>query len=99
MTCPGHAAVLTGAYPYRHGIQLNVWYDRLTKKEEYCVRDDQTKLVGETGVLTDLKGVSPQYLNATTVGDELKNIDRNSRIISVGIKDRAAIMLGGKTGR
>ena len=25
MTCPGHATISTGAYPYRHGIVLNGW--------------------------------------------------------------------------
>jgi len=96
MTCPGHAAVMSGAYPYRHGIPMNNWYDRKKQKTEYCVRDESKKIIAEEGVLDNGKGISPQYFNATTVGDELKNVDRASRVVSIALKDRAAVMLGGK---
>jgi predicted AlkP superfamily pyrophosphatase or phosphodiesterase len=96
MTAPGHAAILTGSYPYRNHIPLNTWFDRETSKVRYCVQDDQEKLVGSKGVLTDSRmGVSPRSLNASTVGDELKNVDRASRVVSLSIKDRAAILMGG----
>src|SRR4051812_20170193 len=39
MTCPGHAAILTGALPYQNGIGANEWYDRESKKLIYCVED------------------------------------------------------------
>ncbi len=98
MTGPGHAAILSGAYPYRHGISTNTWFDREKKKEVYCVEDEQTRLVGSDGVIADPKkiGVSPRGFNASTVGDEIKNVDRPSRIVSVAVKDRASILLGGK---
>jgi predicted AlkP superfamily pyrophosphatase or phosphodiesterase len=97
MTGPGHAAVLSGAYPYRHGIPMNTWFDRDAKKEVYCVGDEGAHTIGSEGVVKDSKGgVSPRNFNASTVGDELKNAARASRVVSVSLKDRAAILLGGK---
>ena len=96
MTCPGHAAVLSGAYPYRHHISMNIWYDRDQSKREYCVEDNNSKLIGSDGMPKQASGVSPKNFNADTLGDELKNVDRASRVVSVSLKDRAAVLLGGK---
>jgi predicted AlkP superfamily pyrophosphatase or phosphodiesterase len=97
MTGPGHAAIMSGAYPYRHGISLNTWLDRSTQKPMYCVQDDEFKIIGSSGVVTNARmGISPKNFNASTVGDELKNVDRPSRVVSVSLKDRAAVLLGGK---
>jgi predicted AlkP superfamily pyrophosphatase or phosphodiesterase len=97
MTGPGHAAILSGAYPYRHHISLNWYFDRDAGKDKYCVQDDLSKIIGSEGVVSSAKyGVSPRPFNGTTVGDELKNIDRTSRIVSIALKDRAAILMGGK---
>ena len=82
MTCPGHATILTGSPPAQSGIPLNDWFDRKTNKLRYCVEDD-------------VDGVSPRQLQGTTVGDELKNAGYPGRVISLALKDRAAILLGG----
>ena len=97
MTGPGHAAVLSGSYPYRNHISQNNWFDREEKRERYCVQDDASRIIGTDGVVTTAKmGISPRNFNATTVGDELKNVNRPSRVVSVALKDRAAVLLGGK---
>lgn len=41
------------------------------------------------------KGASPRYLVGSTPGDELKNSGYASRVVSLPLKDRSAIMLGG----
>mgnify|MGYP001311874517 CR=1 FL=1 len=82
MTCPGHAMILTGSYPKQNGISLNSWYDRNTQKSMYCVEDAEF-------------GFSPKKLIGTTVGDELKLISPQSRVVGVALKDRSAIMLAG----
>ena len=97
MTGPGHAAIMTGSYPYRNHIPINAWYDREKKDITYCVQDDSTKIIGTNGIISDAKiGISPRNLNADTVGDELKNVDRASRVVSIAVKDRAAVLLGGR---
>jgi predicted AlkP superfamily pyrophosphatase or phosphodiesterase len=83
MTCSGHAMILTGTRPHLNGIALNDWYDRRTKKQKYCATDPQY-------------GVSPRQLLTTTEGDELKNVEPEAKVVTVAIKDRAAVMLGGR---
>lgn len=40
-------------------------------------------------------GGSPQYFRGSTVGDELKNSGLPSKVVTVALKDRSAIFLGG----
>ena len=94
MTCPGHATILTGAPPYASGIPTNEWFDRVSGQRVYCVEDASAVTVGAPMPKAHL-GTSPRNLLATTVGDELKNGGYASRVVSIALKDRAAIMLGG----
>jgi predicted AlkP superfamily pyrophosphatase or phosphodiesterase len=91
MTGPGHATVLTGAYPYQHGIPANAWFDQETQAAVYCVEDASSPLIQSD----KSAGRSPKNLMASTVGDELKNAGYGSRVYSVALKDRAAILMGG----
>ena len=97
MTAPGHAAILTGSYPYRNHIPINYWFDREKEKNTYCVQDDGVSIISSDGVVKDAKmGISPKNLNASTLGDELKNVDRSSKVVSLAVKDRAAVLMGGR---
>ncbi|MBC7540219.1 MAG: alkaline phosphatase family protein [Bacteriovorax sp.] len=94
MTGPGHATLLSGSYPYQSGIPLNDWYDSKLGKNVYCVEDDGSPIIG----LVDNKdrlGMSPKNFIGSTVGDELKNAGYPSKVISIALKDRAAILMGG----
>lgn len=82
MTCPGHATIMTGSYPYMNGIPLNEWFDRTEGRTLYCVEDKES-------------GMSPRKLIGTTVSDEVKMAGKKAKVISVALKDRSAIMLGG----
>ena len=94
MTGPGHATLLSGSYPYQSGIPINDWYDSKLGKNVYCVDDEDAPLVG---LLDNNKrmGMSPKNFIGSTVGDELKNAGYPSKVISIALKDRAAILLGG----
>ncbi len=92
-TGPGHAVLLTGAPPYRHGIVGNDWYDRTTKASVYCVEDKSSAIVGTTATLN---GVSPRNLQVTTLGDELKlATGGRAKVFGMGLKDRAAVLMAG----
>ncbi len=39
VTGPGHATILTGAYPHRTGIISNEWIDPATGEATYCAGD------------------------------------------------------------
>ncbi|MFQ5739349.1 MAG: alkaline phosphatase family protein [Acidobacteriota bacterium] len=93
-TAVGHATLLTGAFPYQHGLVGNEWLDRKTRKRVYCVDDPSVQWLEDPG-----PGRSPRHLEATTLGDELRlATGLKSRVLSISIKDRGAILPGGKLG-
>jgi predicted AlkP superfamily pyrophosphatase or phosphodiesterase len=94
MTGPGHSTLLSGSYPYQSGIPLNDWYDYKLGKNMYCVEDEAFPIVG----LADnagYPGMSPKNFIGSTVGDELKNAGYPSKVVSIALKDRSAILMGG----
>jgi len=91
VTAVGHSTFLTGAIPSISGIVGNDWYDREEGKHVTSVSDSGAKLLGGTG-----EGASPHRLLVSTVGDELKMSNgRQSRVIGISLKDRAAILPAG----
>src|ERR1043166_4826602 len=68
-TAPGHATMMTGAYPAESGIIGNEWLDRASGKRITSVYDDTVKLLGGGATQSAL---SPSRLMASTVGDELR---------------------------
>jgi predicted AlkP superfamily pyrophosphatase or phosphodiesterase len=91
-TGPGHASVYTGTTPAVHGIIGNDWFDKDLKEEVNCVGDSSQKPVGSKGN----GDVSPWRMLGTTVTDELKiSTQKRSKIISLSIKDRGAVLPGG----
>ncbi len=92
-TAPGHATLFTGAYSNGHGIFANEWWDPQKKQMVSSVEDEDTKLVG---IPESKTGASPHNLLADTLGDELKLATQGqSRVFTVSLKDRAAILPGG----
>lgn len=97
VTAVGHSAVLTGAYPYQHGVIGNNWIDPVTKKSVYCTEDSNYHYIDETTRPGD--GTSPARLRVGTLGDELRYASgKRSKVVTVSGKDRGAILLAGKTG-
>jgi len=94
-TAVGHTAIYTGATPNIHGIISNNWYDKFLKKSIYCVDDFNYRAVG-TNKENEQK--SPYRLKTTTITDELRLAQNmNNKTISIGIKDRSAVLPGGHT--
>ena len=58
VTAVGHAAILSGAYPYQHGVIGNNWIDPLTKTSVYCTEDAAYTYIGEQTRPAD--GTSPR---------------------------------------
>jgi predicted AlkP superfamily pyrophosphatase or phosphodiesterase len=91
-TGPGHASIYTGTTPDNHGIVANEWYDRKMHREKNCVGDSNYSSVGST---SKNGTCSPQNLKAITITDQLKLTYPNSKVISLSIKNRGAILPGG----
>ncbi len=92
-TAPGHACIYTGTTPAVNGIISNEWYDRPSKASVYCVNDTSVSAVGTTSVSGKM---SPRRLLSTTITDELRfATNYRSKVISISLKDRGAILPGG----
>ena len=97
VTAIGHSAVLTGAYPYVHGIIGNNWIDPVTRKSVYCTEDTNYTYIDEETKSSD--GTSPNRLKVDTLGDQLRYATGSrSKVVAISGKDRGAILLAGKTG-
>jgi predicted AlkP superfamily pyrophosphatase or phosphodiesterase len=97
VTAVGHAAILSGAYPYQHGIIGNNWIDPVSKKSVYCTEDTAYTYIGEETRPGD--GTSPANLRVGTLGDEMRYASGNrAKVVTVSGKDRGAILLAGKSG-
>lgn len=93
-TAPGHATMLTGAWPSETGIIANDWYDRAEAKRVNNVGDDSVRALG--GGDKEVAS-SPRNLLCSTLGDELKLATNNrSRVVGVSLKNRAAILPAGR---
>jgi predicted AlkP superfamily pyrophosphatase or phosphodiesterase len=96
VTAAGHATLLTGTNPQRHGIVSNKIFSRSTGKLER-VFADATHPVLEAPLDTD--DVSPVALLAEGVADRLKvSTHGRGKAIALAAKARAAIAMGGKLG-
>ena len=82
-TSSGHASLVTGCHPRRHGIIANYWFDPVQERRVYSVDDPE-------------HGVSPVNLLEPTLGDWLKQRSGRSRVFAASGKDRAAVLLGGR---
>lgn len=97
-TAPGHATMMTGAWPSETGVIGNEWYERNAKgdggRRVLNTQDDNARVLG--GGDGEL-GVSPRRLVASTVGDELRLASAGrSKVIGISSKDRGAMMPAGR---
>jgi predicted AlkP superfamily pyrophosphatase or phosphodiesterase len=91
-TAPGHATISTGTHPSKHGIVANAWWDRTAEKKVNSVDDPAATIFANA----DDIGVSPANLLRETVGDWMQAANPDAVVVSLSIKDRAAILMGGK---
>jgi predicted AlkP superfamily pyrophosphatase or phosphodiesterase len=93
VTAVGHSTFMSGALPSVSGIIANEWYERESKGTVTSVSDPESKMVGGIPGATSS---SPHRLLVSTIGDELKIREgRRSKVISVSIKNRSAVLPGG----
>ena len=94
VTGPGHSSISTGSTPMTHGIVGNNWYDREQNKSVYCTDDARYDNIGGD----DYSGnKSPNNLLVETFADINKSYNKDSKTVSVAIKDRGSILMGGKS--
>ena len=94
-TACGHASIYTGSVPAINGIISNNWFDPQQNKAVYCVDDYEVNTLGSNNKNGQR---SPKNLLVTTLTDELRMATNfRSKVISIAMKDRGAILPGGHT--
>ena len=96
VTAAGHAVMLTGAYPQRTGIISNEWRDPKTGEQVYCTQDPAYTYIDSP--TPRLAGTSPRNLKVETLGDVLRRLDPEAKVIGISGKDRGAILPAGHKG-
>lgn len=95
VTCAGHASMSTGTVPAVHGMVLNQWWERNNSRLIACTEDDTTQLISYGAPVTSI-GNSAKNIMTTTLSDELRlQASPAPRIVSISLKARSAISLGG----
>jgi hypothetical protein len=102
VTCAGHATIGTGAFPSTHGLSLNAWWNRETRKTQACTSDpDQPLVAAALPPVTpgkDPEGHSARFMEIETLGDVLRKAKPAGRVVSVAMKARSAIAMAGHGG-
>ncbi len=84
ITGPGHAAIMSGCYPWKTGIVGNDFCDARTGVCGYCADDTTGRK-------------SAANLEVPTLGDVLRKASLRSKVIGLSLKDRASILMAGKS--
>lgn len=95
VTCAGHATIGTGSFPATHGIILNAWW-RGTGSAP-CTEDSSVRPVGYEPD-PEAVGHSAIELRVPTLADRLRAVSPSSRVVTLSVKPRSAIMLAGRGG-
>ena len=106
-TIVGHTTLATGAYPSKHGMVGNVWFDGDTGELSYNIEDPDHPLLPSRKEKVEAaqldpaqkasrtKGRSPVSILASTFSDELAvHTAGGAKIFGVAGKDRSAASIG-----
>ena len=94
VTCVGHASIATGTVPAFHGIVLNSWWQD-PKGVVNCTDDGTRDVSLDGGTVPDI-GHGAANLLVPTFGETLRKAhDGRSRVVTLSLKPRSAIMLAG----
>ncbi|MFO7693593.1 MAG: alkaline phosphatase family protein [Vicinamibacterales bacterium] len=97
VTCVGHATISTGAFPRTHGIVGNSWFDRDLGRSVGCTWDPSLRTISYAASVEG--GQGPSHLRSATLADELRaQSPVPGRVVTMSIKERAAIGLAGQRG-
>lgn len=95
VTCAGHATLGTGAWPKTHGIILNQWFHRDVGDVRPCTADPSITTY-TYGAASGGEGHSAAKLKVPTLGERMRRRWAQSRVVTMSMKARSAIMMAGK---
>ena len=96
ITCAGHSTIGTGAFPHRHGMVLNAWWDPAQRKPVECTADPAAPTIFY-GPSHQSTGQSARNIQVPTLAETLRHAMKPlPRVVSFAGKPRSAIGLVGK---
>lgn len=99
-TAPGHATLVTGANPWRHGVIDNQVVDRTKGKPQPVFLDAAHPALEVPLAQATTIDTSPLPLMAETVGDRLRDTTAGrAKVVALSGKARAAIPMAGRLGQ
>lgn len=111
-TIVGHATLATGAFPSKHGMVGNYWFNSETGELSYSIEDPDHPLLPSRKEKVEAaqldpaqkasrtKGRSPVSILASTFSDELAvHTAGQSKIFAVAGKDRSSVSMAGHAGK
>jgi arylsulfatase A-like enzyme len=97
VTAPGHATLVTGCNPWRHGVVGNGVLNRQSGKLEPVFHDPEHPALESPLGVSD---VSPANLLAETLADRLRLFTQErGKAVAIAAKSRSAIAMGGRLGQ
>ena len=96
ITSTGHATIVTGAYPHRHGIASNDWLDAATGKPSLSSQDARYTVLGREPRSRD--GTAPTFLQVPTLSDAVRGHHDAAKAVAISSKDRSSILTAGQAG-
>lgn len=96
VTAIGHTTLATGAWPWRHGVVGNRYYNRATGKVEPIFADAAHPVLEAPLGVDD---VSPASLLAETLSDHLRSTTQlRGKSVAISGKGRSSVSLAGRLG-
>lgn len=83
-TSPGHVLIGSGLYPSQSGIISNEWFDRTSGRT-----------VSAAEVIPGMLRVELKWFRASSLAEKIHRGKPGSRFVSISLKDRGALLLGG----
>ena len=75
----------------------NIWFDRATKRLSVCTEDPSATSLEYSGRAATAEGDSAKRLRLPTLAETMR-AERGSRVVSLALKARSAIMMAGHAG-
>lgn len=98
-TIVGHTTLATGAWPARHGMIANSWWDDESGKKVENIEDPDYSVL-QVADESSSGGVSPKAILTTTFSDELSiSTAGRAKVFGVSMKDRGAVPMAGHNGK
>jgi predicted AlkP superfamily pyrophosphatase or phosphodiesterase len=87
MTGPGHASILSGTGPYKHGIITNEWYDRQSGEMVNCASSDRYQFVPALKANAPAEDDKPKTTTTASTASKPKTVGNPDKLMCETVAD------------